>query len=986
MTSGFELFGVNLAGAAFNPNGTHGIGFDYTYPTHAEIDYFASKGDTAIRLSFLWDRVQPTMDGALDAAELSRIDDVVNYANAKGIKVILDPHDFGYAYGNQVGSTALPNSAFANLWGQLAGHFASDPNVLFGLMNEPNDISATQWLGSVNAAIGAIRSAGATTQQILVPGTYWDGASSWTSTDNASVIGAGVVDPNHNFAFEVHQYLDSDGSGTHSTVVSTEIGVQRLQAITAWAEATGNKLFLGEFGVSSDPTSLTALDNMLLYMQQHNDVWEGGTYWAAGPWWGSYMYSVEPANGVDKPQMAILDQFTSHYNATVLTGVGNQVYLYAAGTTSGPALKFGGAPVVAGQLGAWVPIAAMTSGTGYEVAWKIQGTDQYTVWNVDGSGNYVSNAMGVVAGSNAALEALETTFHQDLNGDGAIGIQATTIESLGTTSLVQASPNYFLNPVGGGTGPELQFGGTAVVAGQLGGWVPIGAEAVGGGYEVAFKVQGADQYTVWNTDSSGNYTGNVIGAVSGSSSALAALETTFHQDLNGDGTIGIAATIIEAVGTSSLAEIAGNYFLNPVAGGAGPELKFGGAAVVSGQLGGWAPIGAEAVGGGYEIAFKVQGVDQYTVWNTDSSGNYTSNVIGAVAGNSSALAALETSFHQDLNGDGVIGVPTTVIEAFGATSLVQSGANDFLNPVGGGTGPDLKYGGAAIAAGNFFGWAPIGAEATGSGYEVAWKLVGTDQYTVWNTDSGGNYVGNAIGAVSASSAALQALETSFHQDLNGDGTIGIPVSTSQVNAQSAMQSSGDGSGEATFDGHTLTLATPATFDGHIVGFGNAGVDQIDLRGVDFAALNTNFDQQSGTLSLSEGATTTHLSFLGAETQSSFHFADDGNRGTLVSVAAGLAPSNQSGGNGQATAVSVTGHDTFVFAPNFGQVSISNFMPATDHLVFSTTVFASEAALFASTHDDSAGNAVISDAAHDAITLAHVTTAQLLAHQSDIHLV
>ena len=43
-------------------------------------------------------------------------------------------------------------------------------------------------------------------------------------------------------------------------------------------------------------------------------------------------------------------------------------------------------------------------------------------------------------------------------------------------------------------------------------------------------------------------------------------------------------------------------------------------------------------------------------------------------------------------------------------------------------------------AGQFGAWAPIGAEQTASGYEVAWKVTGADQYTVWNTDSSGNYL------------------------------------------------------------------------------------------------------------------------------------------------------------------------------------------------------------------------------------------------------
>ena len=206
-----------------------------------------------------------------------------------------------------IGSPQTPNSSFADVWGKLAGHFTSNPGVIFGLMNEPHVQSAADWLVSANAAIAAIRSAGAL-QEILVPGTDWDGAWSWTlaDTNNATVMGPGVVDPGHNFAFEVHQYLDSDSSGTHPGVVSPTIGVERLTAITQWAEANSHRLFLGEIGVDTQATSLAALDNTLNFIKQHTDVWQGVTYWAGGPWWGNYMFSIEPQNGVDKPQMAIL--------------------------------------------------------------------------------------------------------------------------------------------------------------------------------------------------------------------------------------------------------------------------------------------------------------------------------------------------------------------------------------------------------------------------------------------------------------------------------------------------------------------------------------------------------------------------------------------------------------------------------------------------------------------------------------------------------
>ena len=45
---------------------------------------------------------------------------------------------------------------------------------------------------------------------------------------------------------------------------------------------------------------------------------------------------------------------------------------------------------------------------------------------------------------------------------------------------------------------------------------------------------------------------------------------------------------------------------------------------------------------------------------------------------------------------------------------------------------------------NLAAWVPIGAEQTASGYEVAWKVTGADQYTVWNTDNSGNFVSSTL--------------------------------------------------------------------------------------------------------------------------------------------------------------------------------------------------------------------------------------------------
>ena len=53
----------------------------------------------------------------------------------------------------------------------------------------------------------------------------------------------------------MHQYLDSDGSGTSDICVSSDIGAQRLADATAWLQQYNLKGFLGEIGAGSNGAS-----------------------------------------------------------------------------------------------------------------------------------------------------------------------------------------------------------------------------------------------------------------------------------------------------------------------------------------------------------------------------------------------------------------------------------------------------------------------------------------------------------------------------------------------------------------------------------------------------------------------------------------------------------------------------------------------------------------------------------------------------------
>ena len=321
-----SLRGVNLTGAEWaysaglNPvEGTH-----YLWVSHQDIDYVASKGVAFVRLLFSWEILQPSLNGDLDVAYESSMRDRVTYATSKGLNVMIEPHGgehtrFARYKGQPVGSVAVPNSAFADLWSRLAALYQGNAQVLFGLMNEPNAMSTVQWFGAAQAALDAIRATGAS-NLIMVPGNGFSQPSSWNDAWYDTAVAkvsnatgwATLVDPLNNTVVSVHTYFDADGGGGANDIAAPDIIQQRLQPVVDWARAGGFKVHLSEFGANAaTPGAEAAVANAIAYMDANADVLIGWAWWAYGPpsWWGGYRFTLCPKANytVDDPKMAWLE-------------------------------------------------------------------------------------------------------------------------------------------------------------------------------------------------------------------------------------------------------------------------------------------------------------------------------------------------------------------------------------------------------------------------------------------------------------------------------------------------------------------------------------------------------------------------------------------------------------------------------------------------------------------------------------------------------
>jgi len=288
-----------------------------------------------------WQYLANNNIGPLNPTNLAKYDQLMQACFATGAYCAIDIHNFARWNNAIIGQGGPSDAQFAGLWSQLATKYASNQKVIFGLMNEPHDVDINIWANTCQAAVTAIRNAGATTQMILLPGNNFASAGQFVPNGSGAAL-IKITNPdgsNTGLILDVHKYLDFDNSGEHNTCTTDNIA-DAFSVVAQFLRQTGRLAMVSETGAGSDSSCFTDFCAHNTYLNQNSDVFLGYIAWGAGSFSTGYALDLTPTKQggklVDMPlcSQCVVAPWLSAGPAT-FTGSVSSVQTAAAASMSG---------------------------------------------------------------------------------------------------------------------------------------------------------------------------------------------------------------------------------------------------------------------------------------------------------------------------------------------------------------------------------------------------------------------------------------------------------------------------------------------------------------------------------------------------------------------------------------------------------------------------------------------------------------------------
>src|SRR5689334_22578342 len=221
-------------------------------------DLIKEAGFDFVRLPVRWNsHAEQEFPYAIDPAFFARVDEIVNWALARDLAVIVDFHH----YEEMMWDPWSNKDRYLGIWKQVAEHYKDFPSsVLFELLNEPNDqLNASLWNEYLAQSLAIVRETNPGRDVVIGP-TSWN-AYDWISTLDVPDDEHLIVTFHYYLPFEfTHQGAEWAGQEAQKWLGTTweatdaekaEISAH-FDSVAEWAQRHNNvRILLGEFGAYS---------------------------------------------------------------------------------------------------------------------------------------------------------------------------------------------------------------------------------------------------------------------------------------------------------------------------------------------------------------------------------------------------------------------------------------------------------------------------------------------------------------------------------------------------------------------------------------------------------------------------------------------------------------------------------------------------------------------------------------------------------------
>ena len=289
---------------------------------------------TIFRIPFLWERIQPTLGGALDATYLGLITTLVDYITARknvygtNMRCILDMHNYSERRVSgtlhEIGSAEVPAADYNDAWERIANEFEDNANVELEMMNEPRQWNAAETVTFLNDAVTAIRGQDAGNVVHFDFAGNSNFASLFANTSSPAFELDNYADSLGNFLIHGHGYFDDNKTGGRFAgddggLVRRRISRSLLPPFTQTCRQLGLRACIGEINVGDQANFTDLAREELASVAEHvasnSDVYDQFILWSAGQNWAAdYFYLASPAS----EQFTIVESRLRAHNTQVL--------------------------------------------------------------------------------------------------------------------------------------------------------------------------------------------------------------------------------------------------------------------------------------------------------------------------------------------------------------------------------------------------------------------------------------------------------------------------------------------------------------------------------------------------------------------------------------------------------------------------------------------------------------------------------------------